>query len=64
MTELQPGDAVVYRPHPNAEPEDGVVTGLSTNPSLVFVRYRNQHPGAEGQATPVALLAPLQPKDS
>src|SRR5690606_10906967 len=43
-------------------PEDGVVTGLSSDPALVFVRYRSQHPGAAGQATPVSRLARLAPE--
>jgi hypothetical protein len=53
---LEVGDAVVYRSHPGAAPEDGVVTGLSSDASLAFVRYRGQHPGAPGKATPVSAL--------
>lgn len=52
MREFQVGDGVVYRPYPGAPAEDGVVTKLSNDPSLVFVRYSTQHPGAHGQATP------------
>lgn len=59
MADLAVGDAVVYRAYPGAEPEDGVVTGTSTDPSLVFVRYRGQHPGAKGKATRVADLERL-----
>lgn len=59
MSAFTVGDAVVYRAHPDAPREDGVVTGLSSDPSLVFVRYRSQHPGASGQATPVSSLSPL-----
>lgn len=54
------GDGVVYRPHPDAPNEDGVVTGLSSDPSLVFVRYATQHPGAPGRATAVAMLRRLR----
>lgn len=46
------GDPVVYRPHPNAPAEDGVVTRHSADPSLVFVRYTGQHPDAAPKATP------------
>lgn len=56
---LRTGDPVVYRPHPNTKPEDGVVTGLSADGSMVFVRYSDQHPGAPGKATPVAMLTLL-----
>lgn len=59
--DFQVGDAVIYTPHPGAPPEDGVVTGLSGDPSLVFVRYASQHPGASGQATPKARLVHLRP---
>lgn len=53
------GDAVVYRSHPGAAPEDGVVTGRSPNRDLVFVRYAGQHPGANGKVTAIAMLEPL-----
>jgi hypothetical protein len=55
------GDAVIYRSYPGAEPEDGVVTALTSDPSLVFVRYRGQHPGASAKATRVADLERLTP---
>lgn len=59
MSDLAVGDAVVYRSHPGAVPEDGVVTKLSTDPTLVFVRYVGQHPGADGKATRVSDLTRL-----
>jgi hypothetical protein len=59
MGMLEVGDAVVYRSHPGAAPEDGVVTGLSSDATLAFVRYRGQHPGAPGKATPVSALTRL-----
>ena len=58
-TEFHEGDRVVYHPYPGAPAEDGVVTGLSNDPSLVFVRYASQHPGAPGQATPKVRLEHL-----
>lgn len=58
MSALQPGDAVVYTPYDGAPGEDGVVTKLSNDPSLVFVRYAGQHPDADGQATPIHRLRP------
>lgn len=54
--ELKVGDPVVYRPYDGAPAEDGVVTGLSNDPSLAFVKYAGQHPDAAGQATPVHRL--------
>jgi hypothetical protein len=36
----QPGDGVVYRPFPGAQPEDGVVVRVGES-GLVFVRYRD-----------------------
>lgn len=63
MATFSVGDAVVYTPYPGAQPEDGVVTGLSSDASLLFVRYRSQHPGAPGQATPVSRLSYLTSKD-
>ena len=54
--DFQVGDGVVYRPYEGAQAEDGVVVRLSSDPSLVFVRYRNQHPSAPGQATPKVRL--------
>lgn len=56
MTWPQVGDPVVYRPYDGAPAEDGVVTKLSADPSLVFVKYTGQHPDATGQATPVHRL--------
>lgn len=56
QTAFAPGDGVVYRPYPGAPAEDGVVTALSTDPTLVFVRYRDQAPDAAGKATRVADL--------
>lgn len=53
------GDAVVYRPYPGGPAEDGVVTGFNADCSLVFVRYRDQHPGAAGKATPLSMLEHL-----
>lgn len=55
-TPLEVGDAVVYHPRPGAPGEDGVVTGLSRDQTIVFVRYADQHPGAGGRATPVRML--------
>lgn len=52
------GQAVVYRPYPGAAPEDGVVTRLSADPSLVFVKYAGQHPDADGRATRIVDLEP------
>ena len=57
--EFKVGDAVVYRPYDGAPAEDGVVTKLSNDPSLVFVRYSRQHPAADGQATPIHRLERL-----
>ena len=49
-TEKDIGRAVVYDPgYPEAELQDGVIT--SYNEHTVFVRYANQHPGANGQGT-------------
>jgi hypothetical protein len=42
------GRSVVYRGHAG-EREDGIITSI--NEHYVFVRYRNQHPSAPGQAT-------------
>lgn len=55
-TRLEVGDGVVYRPYPGGPAEDGVVTRLSADPTMVFVRYRDQHPGAAAKATPIRLL--------
>lgn len=46
-SDFQPGDGVVFRSRVGP-PEDGVVT--SVNEHYVFVRFRSQHPGADGQA--------------
>lgn len=64
MPTFNVGDAVVYRPYPGAVAEDGVVTGISPDSPLVFVRYRNQHPGARGKATHETHLTHLSSKDS
>ena len=48
-TEEDVGRGVVYYPPHGGRPEDGVIT--SVNDSYVFVRYRDQHPGAPGRAT-------------
>lgn len=53
---LRIGQAVVYRPHPGAKPEDGVVVAVSTDPTLVFVRYAGDHPDAPAKATRVVDL--------
>ena len=42
------GAGVVYR-RPYCPAEDGVITGVSS--TSVFVRYCDQHPGADGKAT-------------
>lgn len=55
-TPLQVGDGVVYHARPGQRGEDGVVTGLSRDPTLVFVRFADQHPGAPGKATPIRML--------
>ena len=47
------GDAVVYQPD-HGGVEDGVITGVSER--YVFVRYRGQHPTADGKATPADQL--------
>lgn len=54
----QVGEPVVYRAFPGARPEDGVVTALSTDPTLVFVKYVGTYPDALGMATRVADLEP------
>jgi hypothetical protein len=56
------GDPVVYRAFPGAQPEDGVITKLSTDPTLVFVRYVGQRPDAAGQATRVRGLELAGPR--
>ena len=49
-TEKDIGRGVVYQAsYPDAPREDGVITSFNKN--YVFVRYRNQHPSAPGQAT-------------
>jgi hypothetical protein len=55
------GDGVVYR-HPwcGCEGDDGVITSVGTR--FVFVRYRDQHPGADGRATDPADLTLLAAK--
>jgi hypothetical protein len=53
------GTAVVYTPYDGGPAEDGVVTKAAADPSLVFVRYAGQHPGADGQATPINRLRRL-----
>lgn len=45
--QAQPGVAVVHRPHPDAQAEDGVIIRLSTpagirTPMLAFVRWRDR----------------------
>lgn len=55
--DFKPGDPVVYRSHPGAQAEDGVVTSLSNDGRTVFVRYRGQHPDAPGKGTYAADLA-------
>lgn len=37
MSEFKPGDGVVYRPHPNAQDEDGDVVRVTEQ--FVFVRF-------------------------
>jgi hypothetical protein len=49
-TEEDIGRGVVYTPAHGGPSEDGVITGF--NDLFVFVRYRKQHPSANGQATP------------
>jgi hypothetical protein len=51
------GESVVYLPDHGGPAEDGVITGVSS--SVVFVRYRHQHPTAGGQATSAHLLRRL-----
>lgn len=48
VTENDIGKGVVYCPK-YGEREDGVITSISD--SFVFVRYKKQHPSANGQAT-------------
>lgn len=55
-TPLAVGDGVVYHPRPGQPGQDGVVTKLGRDGAYVFVRYANQHPGADGQSTPVRML--------
>lgn len=42
------GRGVIYQPE-HGSAEDGAIT--SYNGAWVFVRYRSQHPGTDGQAT-------------
>jgi len=48
-TEADVGRGVVYTPPHGGPSEDGVITGF--NDEYVFVRYQDQHPGANGKAT-------------
>lgn len=53
-SDFHEGQGVVYRHHPDAPPEDGVVT--SVNERYVFVRYRGDN---GSKATSPADLRPL-----
>lgn len=53
------GAGVVYQA-PHGDPEDGVITGVSS--AYVFVRYATQHPAADGRATPAQHLTLLAPR--
>lgn len=48
-TEADIGRAVIYQGGHPADKDEGVIT--SFNERVVFVRYRSQHPSANGQAT-------------
>lgn len=48
------GRTVLYR-NGTGELEEGVIT--SVRPAIVFVRYKSQHPSADGQATDCADLS-------
>jgi hypothetical protein len=39
IDQCTPGTPVVYRAHPDARAEDGVVTGVATGGRLVFVHF-------------------------
>ena len=48
-TQADIGRSVVYTGNYGGPIEEGIIT--SFNETTVFVRYRTQHPGANGQAT-------------
>lgn len=48
IQDAKPGLPVVYRArHPNATPEDGVITSVGMR--MIFVRFTGQHPDAHGK---------------
>lgn len=62
--QIQPGDSVVYRPHPGAPAEDGVVVRMSDDPSLAFVRYRGSETPMATRVADLTRAAPLARDES
>ena len=54
------GQAVVYRPHPAAPPEDGTIVRFS-NDKIAFVLYAGDR---EPKATYLAALTPTLPAEN
>lgn len=48
------GKPVIYQDRDDGPLEEGMITGVSAR--YVFVRYRGQHPTADGRATPADRL--------